>query len=126
MKKLTRNLPIEQVQAALTASTIFDKIEFSGITKASIRTKIKDLRERQVPQRTVLLQMDDEDVVFYWFQNWLHPSLKHAVEQSPRNKQGCTQQVLERDAQRDMLHFYENGQQNFTYSLAEIEAYVKG
>lgn len=125
MKNMSNATPIEEIETALKACTIFDKIEFSGISKKAIKDKIKDLRERQVPNREVLLETDDEDVAEYWFKNWLHPMLKHAVRPSPKNKVGCSSRVLEVDARRDALHFFENGQQNFKYSLADVEKYCE-
>lgn len=112
---------VEDIEAALKSATIFDKIEFSGITKLTIKNKIADLRDRQVPEREVLLNMADEDVVFHWFKNWLHPMLKHCVKKSPRDKRGCSKKVLERDMKRDMLNMYENSQHSFNYTLADIE-----
>ena len=124
LKVLGRDKTIEEIKQILNKSTIIDKIEFSGITKESISNKIKDLRERQVPQRTVFLDKDEEEILEYWSKNWLHPMLKHCVIPSPTDKRGCSQKVLQRDHTRDMLHFYENGQQNFNYTLADIEQWL--
>lgn len=109
---VTNRILIENV---LGKCTIFDKIEFSGITKKSMLAKVHDLETRQVPQRDVLLHMKDEDVAEYWFKNWLHPALKHAVGRMPPENSLA--------AQVNMLHFYENGQQNFAYSLQDIKNY---
>lgn len=121
---LNNHTPVEKVKAILTSQTIFDKIELSGISKVELQAKLTDLRGRQVPQRKVFLNLSDEEVTFYWFKNWLHPQLKHIVQVSPKDKRGCSQQVLQQDAERDMLHFYENGQQNFIYTLAQVDAYI--
>jgi hypothetical protein len=115
---------IDKAEELRGTITIFEKIEYSDISKDSIRRKIYHLRTVQVPNRDVLLEMDDEELVFYWFKNWLHPDLKHYFPRSPRDKRGCSQQVLIRDARLDMLHFYENGQQNYNYTLDEIEDYA--
>lgn len=115
---------LEEIRTILDNSTIFDKIEFSGITREQVREKLDDLRGRQVPERRVLLEMDDEKVAEYWFKNWLHPKLKHAVKPSPKDKRGCSRATLERDAQRDAMCFYENGQQNYNYTLADVEAWL--
>ena len=117
---------IEEVEQILKDSTIFDKIEFSGISKEKIQAKITDLETRQVPSRDVLLNMTDNDVAEYWFKNWLHPALKYAVPPSPRDKQGCSKAVLERDMRQDFLRMYENGQQNFNYTLDDIKNWLKG
>lgn len=126
LRKFTWSDRVEDIEAALKSATIFDKIEFSGISRETVKAKLADLRNRQVPQRTVLLNMEDEDVVFHWFKNWLHPMLKNCVKPSPSDKRGCSKEVLERDTKRDMLAFYENGQQNYSYTLAEIEAWANG
>jgi len=117
-------LSIDDIKKELSTHTIFNKIEFSNITKESLKTKLEDLRNRQVPNREVLLHMEDEDVVFLWFKNWLHPSLKHCVVKSPKNKLGVSKKVIQDDCARDMLNFYENGQQNFNYSLQEVDDYI--
>lgn len=107
------------------AFTIFEKIEFSDITKDHIKEKLHDLRTRQVPNRDVLLTMNDEDLTFYWFQNWLHPKLKHFFHRAPVDKRGCSKAQLVKDSELDSLHFYENGQQSFPkYTLADIESYI--
>jgi len=33
--------------------------------------------------------------------------------------------VIEMDMKRDMLHFYENGQHNFKYSIGDIEHWLR-
>lgn len=121
--KQTRN--IDELTQLVHSITIFEKIEFSGITRKALKAKLDDLRTRQVPQRTVLLDMPDEEVVFYWFKNWLHPSLKHWVKPSSKDKRGATRRVLEIDYQIDALYFYENGQHMFDYTLEDIEAYIE-
>ena len=115
---------IDEIESILKESTIFDKIEFSGITKDEIKSKINDLENKQVPNRTVLRDMTDKDVAEYWFKNWLHPKLKHAVKPSPKDKRGCSKEALERDIKRDFLHFYENGQFNFNYTLDDIKQWL--
>lgn len=117
-------LSVSEIEEILEKSTIFDKIEFSGITKSAIRNKITDLENRQVPERTVLLKMTDSAVVEYWFKNWLHPMLKHAVNQSPTDKRGCSERVLNNDLKQDSLRFYENGQQNFNYTIDDIKLWL--
>lgn len=121
LKLYTWSDPIEKIEKALKESTIFDKIEFSNISKETIIEKIKDLRERQVPNRTVFLDKPDEEIIEYWFKNWLHPSLDHCVQMSSRSKVGCSQKVILNDIKRDNLNFYENGQQNFNYTLKDME-----
>lgn len=115
---------IAKIKAALEASTIFDKIEFSGITKEQVAAKLDDLFNRQVPRREVLLHRADGAVAEYWFKNWLHPMLKHAVPPASRDKRGCSREILKRDADQDTLRFYENGQQNFNYTLEDIESWL--
>jgi hypothetical protein len=115
---------LEEIENILKESTIFDKIEFSGISKETIKNKIHDLETRQTPNRTVLLNMPDKEVTEYWFKNWLHPQLKHSVKKAPIDKRGCSKKVLENDIKRDFLHFYENGQQNFNYTLNDIKQWL--
>lgn len=116
---------LDEIEKILNESTIFDKIEFSGITKEAIRNKINDLETRQVPQRQVLLDCSDDKVTEYWFKNWLHPQLKHAVKPAPRDKSGCCKKVIEEDNRRDFLRFYENGQHKFNYTLDDIKQWLK-
>lgn len=106
------------------AFTIFEKIEFSDISKEVIKAKLHDLITRQVPERTVLLNADDDNVTLHWFKNWLHPNLNHFFRKSPKDKRGCSRKVIENDMAMDSLHFYENGQQNFQYTLDDIKEYV--
>ncbi len=113
--KLWRN---EEIETILKECTIFDKIEFSGISKETIQTKINDLETRQVPNRDVLLNMIDYDVTDYWFKNWLHSMLKHAV-----TIHGVGGEL---NAKRAFLRNYENGQQNFDYTLEDIKNWLKG
>jgi hypothetical protein len=115
---------IGEIEKILKESTIFDKIEFSGITVDAIEAKINDLEERQVPERKVLLDMTNEAVTEYWFKNWLHPQLKHAVKPSPLDKRGCSEEALDKDRKRDILHTYENGQHQFNYTLTDIKQWI--
>ena len=124
-KKEINSLSLDDMKKVLKEITIIQKIEYSKISKEEIKAKIKDLRIRQVPERTVFLEADPEEIVFYWFKNWLHPKLKHIVEKSPRSKVGCSQRVIENDMKRDYFNFYENGQQNYKYTLKEIEEWLK-
>lgn len=122
--KSRKILNVDEIEKVLKESTIFDKIKFSGITKDQIRAKILDLETKQVPERTVLCNMKDEKVTEYWFKNWLHPMLKHAVNLSSKDKRGCSRKVLESDMKQDFLRFYENGQQNFSYTLDDIKRWL--
>ena len=120
----TRAMRVEDIATMLPTITIFEKIEYSGITKEQIKQKLDHLYKVQIPNRTVLLNMDTNELAFYWFKNWLHPSLKHWVYPSPKDKRGCSKRVLENDLKQDTLHFYENGQQNFDYTLQDIKNFV--
>lgn len=122
--KISNTNDPKEIKKILEETTIFDKIEFSGITKDQIRAKIEDLENRQVPNRKVLLNMSDADVTECWFKNWLHPDLKHAVPPSPTSKVGCSREVLERDMAIDMLNFHENAQHNFDYTLKDIKDWL--
>ena len=120
----SRVMDLDEIKYTLSKTSIIDKIEFSGITKYNIKSKLEDLRTRQVPERKVFLNLPDEEVVFHWFKNWLHPSLKHWVQVSPKDKRGLGIVGLQKDVERDLLHFYENGQGNFKYTLQEIEEWA--
>lgn len=119
-----RGLTIEVIKKSFKAATIIDKIRYSGITREDLRKQIEHLETVQVPNRTVLLNMSDAAVTEYWFKNWLHPRLLNVSYPSPRDKRGCSREVLKRDAELDMIHFYENGQHQFKYTLADIKAYI--
>lgn len=119
-------MTLEEIKDKLQKMTIFDKIEFSGISKADIAAKLNDLKTRQVPQRDVLLDMQDVDVVFYWFKNWLHPKLKNFVPKpNLTDMQGVSAKCKKRLLEQHTLWFYENGQQNFEYTLTDVENYIK-
>ena len=122
--EIRRGVSLERMKQILKESSIIDKIEFSGISKETIKEKIQFLRETQVPERHVLLDMNDDDVLFYWFKNWLHCHLKSAVPLAPQDKRGCSRERVLLNIEQDMLHFYENGQQNFSYSMADIESWA--
>jgi hypothetical protein len=68
--------------------------------------------------------MPDNEVTEYWFKNWLHPQLKHAVKPAPKDKRGCSKEILKRDMKRDFFNMYENGQQNFNYTLDDIKQWL--
>lgn len=121
----TRRMLVEDIEKMLPTITIFEKIVFSNITKEQIKEKLDYIKNVQVPNRDVLLKMDDRELVFYWFKNWLHPSLKNWVIMSPTDKRGCSRRVIENDLKQDSLNFYENGQQNFNYTLDDIEKYIE-
>jgi hypothetical protein len=114
----------DEIAETLAAATIFDKMEFSNITKEQVKEKLHYLETVQVPNRTVLLKADDESLVFAWLKNWIHPKLKHAAPKAPADKRGCTRRVLAIDNKMDSLNFYENGQQNFSYTLADIKNWL--
>jgi len=125
LKKLQIPFDMKELEKLVASFTIFEKIEFSDISKERIRIKLKDLRERQVPQRTVLMEMKDEDVVLYWFKNWLHPDLKEFCPEPPKSTQGCSNEVIQRDIRQRFIRTYENGQHNYDYTLEEIDEYVE-
>lgn len=124
LNKIKAPYDIAELKKLVASFTIFEKIEFTGIKKETLRERIKYLREVQVPGRTVLLDTPDETVVFYWFKNWLHTMLKNYVARTPTDKRGCSEKVVIHDMSIDIIWYYENGQQNFKYTLAEIEEYI--
>lgn len=124
LKEIKHSRNIEEIEQVLASNTIFDKMEFSGITKEQVQQKMHHLETVQVPNRKCLLKMADVDVVLYWLKNWIHPKLKHAAPKSPADKRGCSRRVLAIDANMDTLNFYENGQHNFTYTLDDIKNWI--
>ena len=116
---------IADIAEIIKNATIFDKIEFSCITKEQITEKIHDLETRQVPEREVLLNMSDDAVAEYWLKNWLHPMLKHACPSSPKDKRGCSREVIMQEIKQDQIRFYENSQQNYDYTLDDIKAWLE-
>ncbi|MGL6098716.1 MAG: hypothetical protein ACRC0G_03715 [Fusobacteriaceae bacterium] len=126
LKELSKKwMSVQNVKKTLENSTIFDKIEFSNITKEQIKQKLAELDER-VPKRNVYLESSDRDIKENWFKNWLHPKLKHFVKLPNLESYGV---ITEKDRQNfselNFLRTYENGQQNFKYSLDDIEEYIK-
>jgi hypothetical protein len=103
--------------------TILERIVYSGIPKDVLKHNLNYIVEEKVPNREGLEGISDEALADLWFKNWLHPNLKKFYRQSPNDKRGCTIAVLERDNARDFTNFYENGQQNFNYTLDDIRAY---
>ena len=115
------------METIVKSFTIQKKFAFSPyLSNDRIRDKLLELRCRQVPERDVLLNMPDEEVVFYWLKNWIHPDLAHWVYKSPQDKRGCSAEVLQRDLKRDALHEFENSQHYYDYTLADIEEYIDG
>lgn len=127
LKILDRSVSLDEIREKLATVTIFEKIEFSGISKEDVLKEILYLREVKVPNRgkDVLKDMLDHEVVEYWFKNWLHPKLKHMVMKAPDASRGCSIAVLRRDMERNNLNFHENGQQNYEYTLNDIEEWAK-
>lgn len=127
IRESQKGMDIDELEVLVNSFTIQEKLAFSPrLTREVLADKIKDLRERQVPQRTVLLDMKDEDIVFYWLRNFIHPNLNHWIYPSSKDKRGCSEKVLERDAKIDRLYFYENGQFHYNYTMKDIEDYISG
>lgn len=120
-----RPLDADAIQRVLGEATIIDKIEFSGFTRERVQAKLEDLRTNQVPNRKVLLDMTDDEVVFYWFKNWLHPDLKDWVPRQCTDFRGCSERVIDETLRKVTLRVYENGQQNFDYTMADIDAWLE-
>ena len=75
LKDIKYSRDTKEIAEVLAATTIFDKMEFSNITKEAVKEKLHYLETVQVPNRDVLLEMDDETLVFCWLKNWIHPKL---------------------------------------------------
>lgn len=113
----------DETKRILNECTIFDKIEFSDISKEEIRKKLIQL-DTQVKNRTVYLELNDRDVKEHWFKNWLHPKLKHFVVRKQVDKY-MSKELRNKTIELDFLYTYENGQHNFKYTLDDIEKYVE-
>lgn len=116
LKKIPIPSSADARQDLLFEITIFEKIAFSDITKAEIIERLDYLRSYAVPNRKILLDLPDSEVVFYWFKQWLHKKLAHyfppAVKSDP--------EYLRKQA----IHLHENDQANFIYTMQDIEAYI--
>ena len=127
ISKINRPDNADELRELLESFTIFEKLEFSGFTKAQLHEKIQQLKFK-VSNRDVLLEMDDRAVLEYWFKNWLHCDLKHFAKKpyypTKAEFSHMTEDARRRDMHMAMLHFYENGQQNYTYTIDDIEKYV--
>lgn len=103
---------------------IFYCIEYSGISKERLRSKLEEIRGRAikaVQPGGIFAGRNVDEITFYWFKNWLHPALKHRTPKTAEYP-GCTndKQWME----QFYRHTYENGQQNFNYTLQDIIAYI--
>ena len=124
IRETQRGMDIEELITLVKSFTIQEKLAFSPhLTKERLKAKLISLDE-QVANRSVLLNMTDEAVKFYWFKNFIHCDLKHWVYPSPKDKRGCSRKVRERDMKIDTLNFYENGQQNYSYTMQDLEEYI--
>lgn len=124
IRETQRSMDTDELAELVASFTIQEKIAFSPhLSKERIREKLISL-DKQVAKRTVLRNMSDEDVKFYWLQNFIHPDLKHWVYPSPKSKLGCSEKVIKRDMRIDFIHAYENGQHHYNYTMEDIEEYL--
>lgn len=103
---------------------IFYCIEYSGITKKQLRSKLNEIRGRAVKAvqpNGIFAGKNVDEITFYWFKNWLHPMLKSRTPK-PAPYPGCMNDAYWRE--QNLRHTYENGQQNFNYTLQDILRYV--
>ena len=107
-------------------------IKHSGITKTRLRDEIEYIRRRAEyavndPNGVFYNQGKTvDDITFYWFKNWLHPMLKHRTA-LPNPSRYNMNDKDERKEFQDLLfrHTYENGQQNFDYTMETILNYIE-
>ena len=124
--KFPRSMNVEEVEEALKKLTIFDYIEYSGYSKEDIKSMLNQKDQKAMKRDSnILPNMSDSAVGFYWFKNHLHTHLKKMVQDSPSDKRGCSRKVIEMDMRRDMLSFYEHGQQNFRYTREDVESWIE-
>lgn len=107
-------------------------IEHSGISKETLRKKIEDIRVRAEhavndPMGVFHGQGKTvEDITFYWFKNWLHPALKHRTPlPNPVYYDFSNRDEKEEFQEQLYRHTYENGQQNFDYTMETIMEYLR-
>jgi len=123
--KFGRSMGVEDIEEELKKLTIFDYIEHTGLSKEEVATMLRNADESARNRREDLLpHIPDAELGFYWFKNNLHPRLKHMVAPAPADKRGCSKEVIRLDMKRDMLNFYELGQQNFDYTREDIEKWI--
>ena len=107
-------------------------IKHSGISKETLRNKIEAIRPRAEhavndPDGVFHGQGKTvDDITFYWFKNWLHPALKHRTP-APNPSRYNMRDEDERKEFQELLfrHTYENGQQNFEYTMEIIMKYIE-
>lgn len=106
LNEIHSGLDEKAIKKLLAKATIFDKIQYSAISKRRIRLKLAELRIRVI-NRVFMQGYTDEETVFHLFKNWLHPELKHVV-----------------GSWHPFLRMHENAQWKFNYTLEDIENWV--
>lgn len=114
----------------MKTESIFDVIEFSGIRKETLKAKLDETRKKASTERAHQLfsgRLSSEEIATHWFKNWLHPALKHRTA-LPNPQHYDFSNPDEQKEFRELLfqHTYENGQQNFSYTLEDIDNYIRG
>lgn len=107
-------------------------IKHSNISKETLRNKIEEIKVRA---SHAVNDTDGcfygkgetvEKITFYWFKNWLHPALKSRTAR-PNPYMYNMSDDDERKEYLDLLfkRLYENGQQNFDYTMETILNYIE-
>lgn len=104
-------------------------MEHSGISKETLKNKIEEIHaraEKACAEGGIFEGRKVEDITFYWFKNWLHPALKHrTAKPNPNRYNMANPDELKEFNELWTKHFYENGQQNFSYTMEEILQYIE-
>ena len=67
-----------------------------------------------------------DEITFYWFKNWLHPMLKHRTPAPNPSRYNMNDEDERKEFQELLFrHTYENGQQNFDYTMETIMEYIE-
>lgn len=107
-------------------------IEHSKITKETLKKKIEQIQkraEKAVNDKDGVFYGKGktvDEITFYWFRNWLHPALKHRTPKpNPAMYNMDNKNEREEFLKLFNKHLYENGQQNFNYTMQDILDYIE-
>lgn len=106
-------------------------IEYSGISKQKMKDKYAEIYDKA---RHAVNDPDGvfyekgktvDEITFHWFKNWLHPALKSRTPlPNPQNYNMENPKELEEYQNLFCQHIYENGQQNFNYTMDDLLVYM--
>lgn len=107
-------------------------IKYSEISKEALQNKIEEIRARAnhaVNDPAGVFYGEGktvEEITFYWFKNWLHPALKQRTAAPNPSLYNMRNDDERKEFQKLLFrHTYENGQQNFDYTMETIMKYIE-